>query len=369
MGRVLCLLMVLVVTACADRGSTPVVPEALKLGKPISILVATSRASDADGSFGSARSESLAFLDMIVSVPPRHVAGTLEFARAKPNPETQFVLAAQERIATPSQFAERLGADLRSRPAAEREVAVFVHGFNSTNDEAAFRSAQLVNDIGLPARLVLYSWPSRGKALAYGYDNDSVLFARDGLEQLLRLVARTGATRILLFAHSMGGALTMETLRQIDAKDPGWVGRKIGGVILVSPDLDVDVFRSQMNALTRIPDPFVIFVSRRDRILDISARLRGANERVRLGNIRDISEISNLPVDIVDTSAFAGDAGSAHFTPATSPALISMLRRARSVNDMLGTDEITLSSVLTGRQSSGPSAIEIILKPDGAPER
>lgn len=352
------------VAACADRSFTPVVPDALEFGKPVAILTATSRDRDQDGTFGSARSEQLKFLETTVSLPPTHMPGTLNIAYNRPNPRTQFTLAGQKDISSSEAFLERLRSDLRQRPADQREVSVFVHGFNSTHHEAAFRSAQLVNDIQLPAQLVLYSWPSRGKALAYGYDNDSVMFARDGLEQLLQLVSRAGASRVLLVAHSMGSALSMETLRQMDIREPGWTGRNISGVILISPDIEVDVFRAQMRSLAKIPNPFVIFVSQRDRILNLSARIRGANERVRLGNITDISEISDLPVDIVDTSAFAEDAGSTHFTPATSPALISILRKARSVNDMLGDDEITLTSLVTGRQSSGSTAVEIVLRPE-----
>ena len=361
MRALVALLLCLTVAACADRSFTPVLPDALKVGQPVQVLTATSRNREQDGNFGYNRSETLSFLDLDVSIPPDHKVGTLEFAYARPNPRTQFTLAGQEHFSGPSAFVNHLRTDLARKPGGQREVTIFVHGFNTTHYEAAFRAAQLVHDIQLPGQIVLYSWPSRGKPLAYGYDYDSVLFARGGLEQLLRLVTRDGATKVLLVGHSMGSAVIMETLRTLDNRSPGWAGRNTSGVVLISPDLDVDVFRSQMDGLKTVPRPFVIFVSHQDRILNLSARLRGAHERERLGTISDIAQISDLPVEIVDTTAYAKDAGSTHFTPATSPALISLLRQFRVVDGMLGQNDISLSSLLTGRPSQSSSAVRIVL--------
>ena len=120
-------------------------------------------------------------------------------------------------------------------------------------------------------------------------------------------------------------------------------------MILIAPDLDVEVFRSQINRLSSVPRPFVIFVSAKDHVLDLSARLRGTISQNRLGNISDDTPLAGLPVYVVDTTAYSNDAGSSHFVPATSPALIALFRESRSVNDTFDDEVITLTSILTGR--------------------
>lgn len=353
----------LTLTACADRSYTPTTPEALHVGTGFTLFAATTRAQEPDGSYGYERSEQLGLLEMTVSIPPSHTPGELEFAYARPDPSTQFTMAARQELPSKQAFRTRLNQILAQKPRNQREVTVFIHGYNATQAETAFRAAQFANDIKLPGTMVVYSWPSRGKALGYAYDNDSMLFARDGLEQLLLELKSTQASRILLVAHSMGSLLVMETLRQIDLRQPGWSGSNIGGVMLISPDLDIEVFRSQMNSLTKVPQPFVVFVSERDKILNLSARLRGTSDRQRLGNIRSIDKVADLPIDIIDTTAFARGAGSSHFVAATSPAFLAMLDDAQVLNETFGTERLQFESLLPDEITRRQGAREITLLP------
>lgn len=349
------------VSACTGRGYTPTMPEALEVGSPYTVFAATSRAPDENGNFGSVRSEKLRLLELTVSIPPTHRPGTLEFGYASPDPARQFTMAGRREFASPAAFRAEIAHAVEHLPGDEQEVTLFVHGYNATQAETAFRAAQLANDVGLPGATVIYSWPSRARPLGYVYDNDSLLFARDGMEQLLRQIEAAGVRHILLVAHSLGAALAMETLRQIEIKNPGWTARALGGVILISPDLDVELFRTQMARLAEIPQPFIIFVSERDPALGISSRLRGGAGRKRLGNIRTIDAIADLPVEIIDTAAFARGGASPHFLPATSPALIAMLNQAQSMSDTFGSEEASLKDLLSGRVISRQAATEIEL--------
>ena len=81
----------------------------------------------------------------------------------------------------------------------------------------------------------------------------------------------------------MGSALTMETLRQMALRGSSRALSRIKGVVLISPDLDVDLFRSIALDIGTLPQPFVIFGSSKDRILNLSATISGAPER--LGNL------------------------------------------------------------------------------------
>ena len=356
------LALLLLLTACVDRSYSPVTPEALGIGTPMRIFATTSRAADPDGSFGFERSETLSLLDLTVTIPPEHKPAEVNFAYANPNPRREFTLAARTLIDDQDAFLTTVRQAISAQPQGSRELVIFVHGYNATHLETAFRAAQIAYDLNVPGTQMIYSWPSRGSALGYAYDGDSKLFARNGLEQTLRLITRVGAERVVIVAHSLGSALVMETLRQIDLSTPGWSGRELGGLILVSPDLDVDVFRSQMEKIIDPPQPFIIFASQKDRVLDLSARIRGSNPETRLGRINTIERLSDFPIEVIDTTALADDAGSTHFAPATSPLLVSMISQANQVERSLGPGSPTLGDFLTGRPDTDGRARLIALE-------
>ncbi|TLP65631.1 alpha/beta fold hydrolase [Parasedimentitalea maritima] len=354
-------LVVVGLTACTDRSYTPVMPEALLVGTPKTIFAATIREPEPDGSFGPGRSDNYSLLELTVSIPPSHRPGELNFAYANPDPQTQFTMANRQLLDGPNEFKARLKEEVRNLPGTEQEVTVFVHGFNSTQSETAFRAAQLAQDIQLPGATMIYSWPSQGNPLGYAYDGDSVLFARDGLERMLRQIRSAGVGRIVLVAHSMGSQLVMETLRQIEIQTPGWSAANLNGVVLMSPDLDVEVFRSQMRRIENVPQPFIVFVSSKDKLLNISSRLRGTHSSERLGNISSLDAVSGLPIRIVDTTAFSDDAASAHLVAGTSPALIAMLNAARKTADAFGKDSAQIGNLLPGRITTSNGTTEISL--------
>lgn len=129
----------------------------------------------------------------------------------------------------------------------------------------------------------------------------------------------------------MGSALLMETLRQIEIARPGWTSEHIAGVILMSPDLNVDVFRSQVRSFKKLPQPFLIFVSKRDIVLKLSARMRG--EASQLGNISSAADLDDMPVEVIDVSAFQDRKSGDHFVAAGSPALGALLSNLAKLDD------------------------------------
>jgi len=96
--------------------------------------------------------------------------------------------------------------------------------------------------------------------------------------------------KIILVAHSMGARLTMETLRQLELSRPGWSARALDGVLLISPDVNIDVFRSQAARFQTWPEPFVIFASRQDRFLRISAALRGRTLTLAITSLQGLRQ-------------------------------------------------------------------------------
>jgi esterase/lipase superfamily enzyme len=236
---------------------------------------------------------------------------------------------------------------------------IFVHGYNNNFAEGVYRVAQFSHDLEIPGAVVHYAWPSAAKPLGYVYDRDSALFARDGLERLIDEVSAAGARRILLVAHSMGSGLAMEALRQAAIRDDQAALGGIAGVILISPDVDVDVFRSQVSAIGVLPQPFLIFGSDRDRLLGLSARLTG--QRERLGSLSDVSRVADLKVTFMDVGEFASGAG--HFTLGDSPALIRLIENIGQIEGAFEADRARRVGLLSGAVLTVQNATQIILHP------
>ncbi|MGQ0565016.1 MAG: alpha/beta hydrolase [Gemmobacter sp.] len=364
MLRVACVVLLVFLAACGPRGTLTAMPPGVQAANVRTVFVATTRTVDPDtGIYGGGRLRGNAtFARYDVSIPPDRDLGQITWPREgrPPDPRTDFLTTDVIPYDDATAFRRELARSLAALPASEREVTVFTHGFNNTFAEGLYRIAQMSNDLEFPGLTVHYSWPSIGKPLGYVRDRDSILFARDGFEQLLNEVAAAGAQRIVIVGHSMGGALTMETLRQMAIRGDRKVRPRIGGVLLLSPDLDIDVFLSQADAIGKLPQPFLIFTSQKDRALALAARLTGVR-RERLGNLRDVSKVASLEVTVVDVAAFS--TGSGHLNVGNSPALIRILSRIGDIDTAFGADRSGRAGLLPGIVLTVQSATEIILTP------
>lgn len=351
-------LSLLILAACAVREEVDFVqgPAPGAVWRPV--LVATTRAADADlGVPGSDRNAQVSFGRFTVSIPPDREPGAIPRQRNRqtPDPDRHFMLA-ESRDLRPAAFEAAVRAELAEQPPSEREAVIFVHGFNTTFIEGVYRTAQLDYDLRLPGVITHYSWPSLGAPFAYAHDRDSALFARDGLIEMIHRIRAAGPNRTILIAHSMGTHLLMESLRQMAlTHDPALAG--IGGVILIAPDLDVELFRQQVSVIGTLPQPFLIIVSQRDRVLNLSARLTG--QPSRLGNIPNAEAIADLPVTVIDVSAFGS--GDGHFTVGSSPALVSLLGNMRAVNLALNSDNAGALAPLPATILTLQNTTEVIL--------
>jgi esterase/lipase superfamily enzyme len=194
-------------------------------------------------------------------------------------------------------------------PTPKREVVIFVHGYNYSFQESLYRMAQLVADGGIDVSPILFAWPSEGTVSGYGADREAVTYSRDSLTRVLTLVAdMRNVGEVGLIGHSMGAWLTAEALRQLRLTGKDQVIRRMRQVALVSPDIDVNVFRSQTAVIGRLDPPMKLLVSKDDQALSISALLAGSAGRVGNLDVDDpavqalaaarniqIIDISNIP--------------------------------------------------------------------------
>ena len=331
----------LALSACAGGARTVSLDAVNRAGSSIvPILVVSSRNRNADGSLGSQRGDTLSFGRYDVSIPPNRKAGDVKFGTFRANPRKHFATVNNELFTSEATFRSQLKAQLLSRAAGRRNAIVFVHGYNTGYEDGLFRFAQFYSDIGLDDVPVHYSWPSAEKLLRYGYDRDSMLYARDGFETTIRSVIAAGADRVVIVGHSMGTMLIMETLREIAIAGDAAVRSLIGGVILVSPDIDVDVFRSQARRIGTLPQPFVIFSSKRDRVLKFAAKEIYGNTRV--GALKLGGELADLDVNVVDVTDYSRGLLN-HDTAITSPAFLKIIGNMQAFSESFGVDSSPLA--------------------------
>ena len=304
------------VVACGSvRGVLVPIDQTVPGARRVDMLVATTRErTNSAEMFSGTRGQALAFASIAVSIPPASArqVGEVQWPRHVPgNPATDFVTLKAD-VVDRSEALSWFQRTVRGVP--RRQVLVFIHGFNNRFEDAVFRFAQVVHDSDAPVVPVLFTWPSRGSVLAYGYDRESTLYSRNALEKLLNAIARDPAVgEISILAHSMGNSLALETLRQMAIRD-GRVAPKIRNVLLAAPDVDVDLAKeaiTDMGPKTKRPS-FTLFVSQDDRALAVSRRVWGSS--ARLGAINPDQEpfrtqIERAAVTVVDlTKLRAGDA-------------------------------------------------------------
>jgi esterase/lipase superfamily enzyme len=321
-----------IIVSCAPRGAVSIVMQSQNtLNYVAPIFVATTRTpSELPYDFTAKRNAVVSMARYDISVPPTHKKGKIEWPRGTADVMTDMVTLNVESYNNRSQFVSAAN----TKVVRGEEAVVFVHGYNNTFAEGLYRFAQVAKDVEIDGPKFHYSWPSAGDARGYVYDRDSILFARDGLEQLLSDVANTDAPGIFIVAHSIGAALAIETLRQISISNNGVLHDKLRGVVMISPDIDVNVFVQNLKRIKPRPDPMLIFVSKKDFALKFSSFLTG--QANRLGVVENLEALKGSGVDIIDVSAFDdGDGLLNHSVAITSPTVLNILKNRNVMEQIL----------------------------------
>ncbi len=331
-------LPILIVTSCLGactslQGVLVPVSERATGTQQVDMLVATTRQrTEPAEMFSGARGSALSFANIRVSIPPASArqVGEVQWPQRTPGDPTKEFVTTKADVIDRTRALAWYHRAVRTVP--KRRVLVFIHGFNNRFEDAVLRFAQIVHDADAPAVPVLFTWPSRGSVLAYGYDRESTTYSRNALESVLRDLSQDPAVgEISILAHSMGNSLALETLRQMAIRD-GRVAPKIRNVLLAAPDVDVDLAREaiiDMGPKERRPS-FTLFVSQDDKALAFSKGIWGGG--ARLGAINPDAEpyrtdLAHSGVNVVDlTKLRAGDSLN-HGKFAQSPEIVQLIGR------------------------------------------
>lgn len=248
-----------------------------------------------------------------VSIPRSHEAGSLEspswiHLEFRPDPNKHVVLLNVNQLGSDPfyrQLSERVAGS------RQKEVVVFVHGFNNSFEEAARKTAQLTWDLRFDGAPILYSWPSRNSLLKYTEDEDTVQWTAFHLRAFLdELVQRIDPKKIHLLAHSMGNRALTSALQVIAAKRPDKATPLFDQVVLAAPDIGAETMGLLAGEVLPVTKRITLYASDSDDALILSKFVHGG---LRAGGKGKYLLIAR-GIDTVDASAARTDfMGHAYF--------------------------------------------------------
>lgn len=187
-----------------------------------------------------------------------------------------------------------------SRGGGQRDVLIYVHGFNQTFETAALDAARLSDGIHFRGETMLFSWPSKANVTDYIYDRESAMWSRDAFESMVdHLIADPSVGKINIVAHSMGTMLTVEVLRQLYDRRGTAVVQKFGAIVLAAPDIDIDGFSASINRIGPLKGKITVLTASTDRALDMMRRLSGGVTRV---GMLEAKKLQAMGLRVIDAS-------------------------------------------------------------------
>lgn len=325
----------------------------------IPVYIATSRGYQNSIAlpFGIKRSPELHFALAGIGIPPTHQKGMVEKNGNKPDPGKHFTAVSFGLYNSRQSFKNALNTALARSPGKNKEIFLFIHGYNNNFAESTFRAAQIAYDYKLDSVTVHYAWPSGGALSLYIYDKDSADFARDGLADLLQLLTQTHANQITVVAHSMGNYVTMEAMRTLSLKGQHQVIDHISNFLMAAPDIDVDVFEKQLKDIKQLPRKTIVQVSNADTALTISRKITGGHARV--GDGSNIDFLRRHGISVLDMSRVDGGPPGVF---ASSPTLMTLIQEgALSHSVLTGDGERPGDAILADGSSVLKGATSLIL--------
>ncbi len=296
------LLLASLVSSC---GSTTAMTEMMaNADAPHSILTFVCSTRQEGHGGDEMRPDGPAYSLQILSVPPDHHPGQIERpAFGAPDPQHHIMVVSTHEMSE-DDFRNQLATNISGRIGSNRDVLLYVHGFNTSLDAARFRLAQIVTDGRFGGIPVLFTWPATNSIFDYEAAREAATASRDSLANLLKDLSEVpDIGRIHILAHSMGTWLTMEALRQRAIAGSPSLNGKLGLVMLAAPDIDLSVFRSQLSELDA--SHFSVLISADDRALSLSQTLAGDRPRVGALDPRkraDRLALARLGVKVYDLS-------------------------------------------------------------------
>ena len=241
-----------------------------------------------------------------VSIPKNHQLGRLEspsLLRLELREDlTRHVMLMGTTKYDESRFYQKMRE--RIHQSQRRDMLVFIHGYNTTFENAARRTAQMAYDLEFDGAPVFYSWPSHGGLFRYLADASNVSASVPHLKRfLLDLASKSDADSINLIAHSMGNRAMATALREL-AMEMRAHEKLFHEVILAAPDVNAKVFKNDIAPrIITLADRITLYASSNDRALIASKKINGMPRAGESGDgLVVLPGIDTIDVTAIDSS-------------------------------------------------------------------
>jgi esterase/lipase superfamily enzyme len=275
----------------------------------VPVFYATDRSYDAAAPaaqrYGGGRGD-MSYGIVEVSIPRDHRIGALEtpslwHLEFRADPDHHVLLLSVGRDGKGEFFTKLRQA---VRVSNGHDAFIFIHGYNTSFEDAARRTAQLVYDLDFGGVPILYTWPSQGELVKYLVDTNNAEWTVPHLEQFLAdVAARSGASTIHLIGHSLGNRVLVAALEGFARRVGSGTAAPFAQVVLTAPDIDAAVFRQHVAHILPAARHITMYASQNDVALRASESLA---EFPRAGDTRDgvvvVSGIDTIDASGVDTS-------------------------------------------------------------------
>lgn len=273
----------------------------------VEFLFATTREATSSNTnkvqFSGSRAKDLTLGAARVRIPEKHDIGRIELPKklnfwgytvyeAKLDEKKHFAIRSVVKLNK-----DEWGSIVQEK--SSKEALVFIHGYNTSFEDALYSNAQILWDIQYKrGTSILFTWASKGQMIDYVYDQQSALLARSAFLDLLRILRdEFGIEKINVLAHSMGNLIVLDALANAEkTKNP----LRISELILAAPDVDRDYFLQVAANVRKITDGMTLYCSAADKAMTGSRQLAKVP---RAGDVPPEGPILIPDIETIDVTA------------------------------------------------------------------
>ncbi|MGZ3727469.1 MAG: alpha/beta hydrolase, partial [Pseudobdellovibrio sp.] len=269
---------------------------------PINIYFATNRNVQdspnpcSNEGYGLGISQEISYGLCRVNVPKSHFTGKIDFTDDDTSdPNLYFKILSQKKYDFDS-FQKAIAQN------ANKEILVFIHGFNVKFQDAVLRASQLAYDLKFQGTVILFSWPSGAEdglinsamiSKTYLKNKSMAALSIQPAIDFFDLISRLN-TKTNIYIHSMGHQVAIPALVQLSENTD--IKLLVDELILNAPDYDLTEFNKIAPALLKLARHITMYCSYNDNAMLASETLNGnkrlgACELVKGIDVINVSEI------------------------------------------------------------------------------
>jgi esterase/lipase superfamily enzyme len=201
----------------------------------------------------------------------------------------------------------KLEREMKSLPDKDSgNLILYIHGYNIDFEKSCRRGAILQRALGLEERLLLFSWPADGSMLKYTWDEADLVWSVPHMAEFLDLVVSSiGAGNTDVVAHSLGARGIVQALLRLSYRNTEEI--ILNELVLIAPDIDVDIFRQELPQLKNVVRRITVYVSKNDKALKLSQEVHGYPRLGQAGEKLTIfKEVETIDISAISLRRFSG---------------------------------------------------------------